>query len=158
MKILKKFMMIILIITALILCVSTRANAAELSTQEPIKVADMSNIINAGNEFIRKGEEANNGNTSVEHFATELAPIGSILAAVGLLIFLAVLAIMGIKWVIAKPDQKAKLQQQLIGFVVAAVVFFGAVGIWNLVRGIMGDVQDTVNRTTPSQSVISKRS
>lgn len=144
MKILKKLMMMILIITALIFGVGTKANAVELSTQEPVRVAGIDEIINAGKDFISAGNQSSTSNTSVTHFVTELAPVGSILAAVGVVIFLAVLAIMGIKWVTAKPDQKAKLQQQFVGYVVAAIVFFGAVGIWNLVKTIMTNVEGNI--------------
>ncbi len=49
---------------------------------------------------------------------------------------------MAIQWITATPDKQAKLKIQLIGLVVSAVVIFGAVGIWNLVRSIGQDVEN----------------
>ena len=136
----KRLIKVLAIIATIVLCLGTQVKAAELSTEEPIKVASLGEIINAGNAFISEG----NSTHSVDEFATALAPIGSILAGVGIVIFLAVLAIMAIRWITAKPDQKAKLQQQFVGYVISAVVFFGAVGIWNLVRNIMEQVENSI--------------
>lgn len=140
MKKTKRLIKVIAIIAAVLLCMGTKAQAVELSTEEPVKVASLGEIINAGNSFISQG----NSSYSVDEFAIALAPIGSILAGVGIVIFLAVLAIMAIRWITAKPDQKAKLQQQFVGYVISAVVFFGAVGIWNLVRNIMEQVENSI--------------
>ena len=146
MKECKRIIKIIAIIAAMLLCFNAKANAAELSTTEPIKVASMQDIINAGKGFINEGKlQQEDVNTTTEDaFANALAPVGSILVAVGIIIFLAVLAIMAIKWITAKPDQKAKLQQAFVGYVIAAIVFFGAVGIWNLVRDIMESVESAI--------------
>ena len=40
----------------------------------------------------------------------------------------------------ADPSTQAKLKQQMIGLVVAAVVIFGAVAIWRLVYSFMNDL------------------
>lgn len=137
---------IIILLIAFMMLFATKVSAAELSTTEPIKVAGLGQIISAGNEFIDKGEKAqqNDTDTTVDSFAEQLAPIGSILAGVGIVIFMVVLAIMAIKWIVAKPDDKAKLKQAFIGYVVSAIVFFGAIGIWRLVIGIMGNVQNSI--------------
>lgn len=135
---------IIILLIAFMMLFATKVSAAELSTTEPIKVAGLGQIISAGNEFIDKGEKAQQNDTTVDSFAEQLAPIGSILAGVGIVIFMVVLAIMAIKWIVAKPDDKAKLKQAFIGYVVSAIVFFGAIGIWRLVIGIMGNVQNSI--------------
>lgn len=106
----------------------------------------MGEILKAGGNFIEVGRQGqqNVTGTGVDEFASALAPIGSILVAVGIIIFLAVLGIMAIKMITAKPDQKAKLKQQFIGYVVAAVVFFGAIGIWTTVRTIMNNIEGSI--------------
>ena len=43
---------------------------------------------------------------------------------------------MGIKYLTAGPDAKAKLKNQLIGVVVSGVVIFGAYYIWKLVISV----------------------
>ena len=151
--------MIAIIVIAL-MSFTTTVNAAELSKTEPTRVAGLSDIISAGKSFITTGSQNTPANTSIDEFATELAPIGAILAGVGVVVFLAVLAIMAIKWITAKPDQKAKLQQQFVGYVVAAIVFFGAVGIWTLVQNIMQQVDDNIGTSADRQQtsiVIAKK-
>ena len=136
----------VIVIFAIIFGFNTSVKAAELSETEPLRVADggLSGIISAGNSFINKGKNKEQANTSVDDFATALAPIGSVLAGIGIVIFMAVLGIMAIKWITAKPDDKAKLKQAFVGYVVAAVVFFGAVGIWRIAIGIMEQVEGKI--------------
>lgn len=117
-------------------------------------------IIDAGKAFIDEGRkgadeiDSEGMGTDPEDFVSEFIGIGQILVAVGVATLLIVTAVMAIKWITAKPDQKAKLQQQLIGLVVSAVVIFGAIGIWNLVRGIMIKVEDAQTSTIPTAQVV----
>ena len=67
----------------------------------------------------------------------EFVPVGQILFVVANAVIVVVVAIMGIKWIIANPEQQAKLKHQLIGLVFSIFVIYGAVGIWSLVSGIM---------------------
>ena len=144
MKLCQKIVKVIVALAVGFMLMNTTIYAAELSKEEPLKVAGISDIINAGKGFIQEGEQNQVNGTTVDEFAEALAPIGSILAGVGIVIFIAVLAIMAIRWITAKPDQKAKLQQQFVGYVVAAIVFFGAVGIWQMVRRIMEQVSESI--------------
>lgn len=114
--------------------------------------SDLQNIINAGNSWLEAGETKSGKDSDefVNEFAQDLLGIGQILVAIGVVTLLIVTAIMAIKWITATPDKKAKLQTQLIGLVVSAIVIFGAVGIWNLVRGIMGKVEAELATNTTS--------
>lgn len=126
-----------------------------------IKMADgetssAQDIINAGNSFINQGmSEA--GDTDPVSIALKLLPVGSLLVAIGIAVLVIVLAIMAIRWITAKPDQKAKLQQQLIGYVVSCFVIFGAIWIWNFVTGIMLDVENKLaDDNKPTTAYIEK--
>ena len=44
-----------------------------------------------------------------------------------------VATIMGIKYMVANPEEKAKLKTQLIGLVVATIVIFAAQFIWSTI-------------------------
>ncbi len=59
-------------------------------------------------------------------------PIGQMLTAIGVAVLFGGIVILGIKYMMADPQQKGKLKQQLIGLVVAGVVIFGAYSIWRL--------------------------
>lgn len=64
-------------------------------------------------------------------------PVGQVLIIAANAVIVIVVAVMGIKWITAKPDQQAKLKEQLIGLVVAIVVIYGGVGIWATIKGFM---------------------
>ena len=66
-----------------------------------------------------------------------LRPIVNILTAIGVIVLVAVTVIMGIKYMFATPEEAAKLKQQLIGLVVAAVVVLGATAIWKIIYNIL---------------------
>lgn len=140
----------IILIALMAMCFSTKVQAAELSMNEPLKVAkggstggSLSQILDTGRNFLGQGRygSAQAGLPDAEGFADQLAPIGSIIAGVGIIIFLGVGVVMGAKWAIAKPEDKAKLKQALVGYVIAAFVFFGAVGIWRLAIKIMEGIK-----------------
>ena len=59
-------------------------------------------------------------------------PIGQMLTAIGVAVLFGGIVILGIKYMLADPQQKGKLKQQLIGLVVSGVVIFGAFTIWKL--------------------------
>ena len=104
-----------------------------------------SDLINAGNRFIETGEAgARQEGFGVDDFVNDFVGIGQILVGIGVALLVGIVLVMAIKWITAKPDQMATLKQQTIGIVVAAVVIFGAVGIWNLVRAIMDSVQSSM--------------
>ena len=98
-------------------------------------------------------KEAGSG-VEPEDFASQLIGIGQLLVAIGAGTLVIVSMIMAIKWITASPDKKAKLQQQLIGLVVATFVIFGAIGIWNLVRGIMEKTETELTGKLNNETVI----
>ena len=67
----------------------------------------------------------------------EFVPVGKILVMVANATVLIVTAIMAVKWIISNPESKGKLKGQLIGLVISIAVIYGAVGIWNFVKGLM---------------------
>ena len=115
------------------------------------KDISITDIINAGNNWINNGKDSQPDNTEVDDFAEKFVGVGQVLVAIGIVTLLIVTLITAIKWITATPDKQAKLKQQLIGLVISAVVIFGAVGIWNLVRGIMENVE--VKLATESSQV-----
>lgn len=105
----------------------------------------MKEIVDAHKEFKSKGN--NNSNTTVEAFLENLLGLGQVLVIIGGATLLIVGGIMAIKWITATPDKQAKLKTQSIGLVLAAVIIFGAVGIWNFVRNIMNSVDEEIEKT-----------
>ena len=70
-----------------------------------------------------------------------IEPIAQGLTTIGVGVLLVVAAVMGIKWITANPEEQAKLKQQMVGLVVAAVVILGAYTIWSIVIDILESIQ-----------------
>ena len=118
-------------------------------------MAGVSDIIDSGNEFIKKGKAGQSQydvDVSPEGFVEQFIEIGQLLVAIAIVTMVIVSVIMAFKWITATPDKQAKLKGQLIGLVVAAIVIFGAVGIWNLVLGIMNNVENEIDHGNPYDS------
>lgn len=113
-------------------------------TQTYAATSTSQNIFNAGKNWLNIGKQQQASGTSVESFVDDFIGIGQILVSIGIATILIVTVIMAVKWITATPDKQAKLKQQLVGLVISIVVIFGAVGIWNLVRGIMTHVENNL--------------
>ena len=89
---------------------------------------DWSTIQGQADTFINNGGNGQN----VGNVNELIQGIGNILTTVGVVIVLAGLLIIGIKYMVATPEEAAKLKTKLIGLAVAGVVIIGAYGIWQL--------------------------
>ena len=141
------------LITMMIAVVMLGGNCKVHAANGKVSAGD---IFTAASNWITTGnnEAAGMSGTSVDDFADALVGVGQILVAIAIGTLVIVSVIMAIKWITATPDKKAKLQQQLIGLVVATFVIFGALGIWNLVRDIMGNVEGKLNANVNNQSIV----
>lgn len=95
----------------------------------------ISGILDKGSSFIDQGQAQSN--VTENSLIDDFLPIGRVLVAIATATVVIVMAIMGIRWITATPEQQATLKKQLIGLVVSIVVIYGAVGIWSLVKSIM---------------------
>lgn len=130
---------------------TTYTTAGEKKTMNKVESKDIGDILKAASNWIGGAEQVEN--TSVDNFVSQFVGIGRILVVIAVVVLLIVIGITGIKWITATPEKQAKLKEQLIGLVVATVVIFGAVGIWNLARGIMGKVEDNYLTTAKTETV-----
>ncbi len=83
-------------------------------------------------KFIDEGQ-SNAGISNLGTIGKEFSEIGNILRFIGAGIIVAATAYMGILYMISPPERQAKLKQQLIGLVVAAVVIFGGYYVWQII-------------------------
>lgn len=110
----------IVIICLLFTILSVSSNASGLTWDSIKESAD--SFTNAG-----KGQMI-----SDDKIIDAVLPVGQMLTAIGVAVLFGGIVILGIKYMMADPQQKGKLKQQLIGLVVAGVVIFGAYSIWKL--------------------------
>lgn len=96
-------------------------------------------IIEAGGSFINKGEQQQQA-IQDSQIKTVSDQIYNILLAIGTVIAVIIGAILGIQFMVGSMDEKAKVKESLIPFVIGCVIIFGAFGIWKLIATILQDV------------------
>ena len=122
-KILNKKVLIVLAIIGII-CLSFGLTAFAAETVD-------TDIWGQGQNFINKGKTGNTINfTSVWN---DLKPVAQIVMGIGLVVLVCVGSVLGVKYMIAGADDKAKVKQKLVWFCVAAALILGATGIFNIV-------------------------
>lgn len=106
--------------------------------QVPCNAAiDIKNIQGSAKNFLSTGEKNQNNTISVSDMKEELLPIAEILTMIGTGVVIICAIVIGIKYMVASPDEQAKLKKQMVGLVVATIVIFGAYGIWKALYQFM---------------------
>ena len=118
----------IIIICLLFTILSINSNASGL-TWDSIK--------DSADAFAQAGKDQMISNDKI---IETVLPIGQMLTAIGVAVLFGGLVILGIKYMMADPQQKGKLKQQLIGLVVSGVVIFGAYSIWRVAYTFFADL------------------
>lgn len=122
-KIFNKKVLIVLALIGII-CLSFGVTAFAAETVD-------TDIWGQGQNFIAKGKS---GNTiSFNSVWNDLKPVAQIVMGIGLVVLVCVGSVLGVKYMIAGADDKAKVKQKLVWFCVAAALIVGATGIFNIV-------------------------
>ena len=93
-----------------------------------VQATTISNIIQGADGFITNG-------SSSDMIAGDI--IYNVLLILGTVIAVIVGSVLGIQFITGSVEQKAKVKDSLIPFVIGCVVIFGAFGIWKLVITIL---------------------
>lgn len=109
----------------------------------------MDNTIAAGDSFIQIGEKENNNNSAIDAEALRKTSnnIYNILFTIGIVIAVAVGLIIGIQFMIASIDEKAKIKETLVPYVIGVFIIFAAFGIWK----IAVQIGNSLNYTTTEE-------
>lgn len=91
--------------------------------------------------FIENGKK-NQGITDLNEIGNNFSEIGKILVFIGAGVLVGGLGYIGIMYMVSSPEKRAKLKQQLIGLLVAAIVIFGAYSIWSILITILAGAID----------------
>ena len=91
---------------------------------------DLSEVFPVGENFISEGSETDLNFIDDETVAS-VNDIGRFLTAIGLVILVCVTLIIGIKYMMATPNDKAKLKKKLIWLNVSALIIFMSFTIWS---------------------------
>lgn len=103
-------------------------------------------IITQGRDFLKEGENISNKINQAE-LADTSNYIIKYLTTAGIIVAVIVAMILGIQFMIASADEKAKVKESLMPFVVGCIVVFGAFTIWKVVVKI-GNATEVSTSTT----------
>lgn len=103
----------------------------------PNMIYAMDDIIGAGNNFIGKANETVINETQLK---TTSNYIYNILFTIAVVLAIAVGMIIGIQFMMGSVDDKAKIKETLIPYVVGVFVVFGAFTIWGITINIANNI------------------
>ena len=66
--------------------------------------------------------------------------VSGVLVAVGIIVALIMISIMGISFMAQSVEEKAKIKESMMPFLIGAIVTFGAFGIWRVAISIMSKI------------------
>ncbi len=105
-----------------------------------VQADGMADVITGGDSFLEAGQ----GNIAIDE--KKIPDISSslynILLILGICSAVIIAAILGIQFMLGSVEEKAKVKDSLIPFVVGCVVVFGAFGIWKMFVEIGNSVSD----------------
>ena len=116
----KKILMVLVIIGIVCIVFATSAFAVE-----PVDT----DIWQQGKTFVSSG----NPTISFGRVWDDIKPLARIVMGIGLVVLVCVGSVLGVKYMSAGADDKAKVKQKLVWFCVAAALVVGATGIFNIV-------------------------
>lgn len=96
-------------------------------------------IFQKARSFLTRGNSAST--IDKDSVINEIVPVGRVLVEAATVVLVVVGLIMGAKYMLAGIDEKAKMKEKLIWYVVSIVLVFGAVGIYEIVSGILASIQ-----------------
>ena len=95
-------------------------------------------IFSSGYEFIENGSSKPVIDT--DNMRDEVSNLYSALFAVGIIVAVIWGAVLGIKFILGSIDEKAKIKESILIYILGCVIIFGSFGIWRLVINIMSNV------------------
>ena len=99
---------------------------------------DFNSMKSDADSFISNGKS--NQKITTGDVKKEVLSIANILVGVASIVFVVVGSILGVQYMMGTPDKKSELKQKLIWFIVAIVLVYGAVGIYNIIVRIMENI------------------
>lgn len=96
-----------------------------------------SDIIQTSKDWINLGEAQRDQGIQFLNNYGKLNELSGLLMGVGIFVVIGAGMIIGGRYMIASPDQKANLKKTLIVYIVGSILILGALGIWRLIITIL---------------------
>lgn len=91
------------------------------------------NIIGGANELVNEGKPNANNVINFDVLGETSNLVYNLLLILGVCVAVIVATVLGIQFITGSVEQKVKVKETLIPFVIGCAVLFGAFGIWRLV-------------------------
>lgn len=111
----------------------------EEAKQEEAKQEGFTDIFSDARSFINKGRSGQN-DFDLDNFKVNIDTIYNILVTIGIILTVIIGGILGIKFMMASVEDKAKIKEAMIPYVVGCIVIYGAFFIWKIVIMVVGDL------------------
>lgn len=98
------------------------------------------NLIEIAKEFLLRG---GSGAINMDEVWKQLEPVARIMLAVAITVYVGVGMVIGVKFMYKGPDEKAKMKERLIWYILAGVLIFGVVGIFNIIVNVLTGITKT---------------
>lgn len=118
----KKKIIIVILLTISILVLNTVY----------VQASTIDDMITAAKKFINIGDQTEY-KISTATWKTLSDTIYNILFTIGVIVAVAVAAILGIKYMVGSASEQSQIKETIIPFIVGCIVVFGSFGIWKLV-------------------------
>lgn len=106
----------------------------------------MGEVISGGKDFLSAGTTASTViNTTQLHTTSNY--IYNTLLAVAIVVAVIVAMVLGIQFMVASADEKAKVKEALIPFIVGCIVVFGSFTIWKVAVNIGNKTEGTIKES-----------
>lgn len=113
----------------------------------------LGDIFSSGKSFLEVGNSIDKTlNTTVLEGTSDY--IYNILLAIAVVVAVIVAMVLGIQFMAASADEKAKVKEALMPFVVGCIVVFGAFTIWKVAVNIGNNAEKSIKGSTPEISGI----
>ena len=98
------------------------------------------NLLEIAKAFITGGRS---GAINMDEVWKQLEPVARIMMAVAIAVYIGVGMVIGVKFMYKGPDEKAKMKERLIWYILAGVLIFGVVGIFNIIVNTLTGITET---------------
>ncbi len=101
------------------------------------KASFWSDIFKYGDEFVETGASQQNSDVASDGKTMEIMnDLYRILFPLGIVITVIIGGVLGIKFMMASAEDKAKVKESMVPYVVGCAVIYGAFGIWKIAIAI----------------------
>ena len=138
MKIIKSILLKILIIL-IIFSIINVTNVATVDAATPF----WDEIIGLGDAFLQEGEDEalKNSNVSDAETSEIMSILYNSLLTLGVIITVTIGGVLGVKFMTSSAEDKAKVKESMVPYVVGSAVIFGAFIVWKICINVFSQIQ-----------------